>query len=144
MKIHEIISEDTNKLTPVVEGSTAQGLSSIKAKMHKHHADASQGYILSRDVGGYDRTYHLNRMMMATAMADGKSKKPVKMDQSSFIEEYNVAFPYTDEEHMMVFQAMATIPSDGGELEKRGKSQEPTDTNKVSAVATKKKNKYGV
>jgi hypothetical protein len=130
MKIYEIIAE---------------GLS-VKpgGKIHNHALDASQGYMLSRDVGGYDRTYHLNRMMMAAAMADGKSKKPVDMDNSSFVEKYNVAFPYSDEERLMMFQAMATIPSDGEELEKRGKSREPKDTNVKSAVATKKKNKYGV
>jgi nicotinamide mononucleotide adenylyltransferase len=113
-------------------------------KMNKHHVDGSQGYTLTRDVGGYDRTYHLNRFWMATAMADGKSKKPVDMDASSFAEKYNVAFPYTDEEQMMIFQAMATIPTDGQEMEKRGKSKEPDDTNKVSAVAKPKRNKYGI
>ena len=113
-------------------------------KLHNYHADATQGYILSRDVGGYDRTYHLNRIMMAAAMADGKSKKPVDMPDSSFVEKYNVAFPYTDEEHLMMFQAMATIPTDGSELEKRSKSKEPDDTNKTSIVATPKKNKYGI
>lgn len=114
------------------------------AKMHKHHDDASQGHFLMRDVGGYDRTYHLNRIMMATAMADGKSKKPVDMPNSSWVEKYNVAFPYTDEEQMMMFQALATIPSDAKELSKRGKSKEPDDTNTVSAVAKPKRNQYGV
>lgn len=113
-------------------------------KMDKNHVDGGQGYMLSRDIGGYDRVYHLNRIMMAAAMADGKNKKPVDMDASSWVEKYNVAFPYTDEEHLMMFQAMATIPTDGGELEKRGKSKEPDDTNKVSAVAKPKKNKYGI
>ena len=113
-------------------------------KMHKHHLDASQGYFRIRDVGGYDRTYHLNRTMMAAAMADGKSKKKVDMPPDSWVEKYNVAFPYTDEEHLMMYQAMATIPTDGGELEKRGKSKEPNDTNKTSPVAKPKRNKYGV
>jgi hypothetical protein len=111
---------------------------------HQNHKDAGQGYILSRDVGGYDRTYHLNRIMMATAMADGKSKKPVDMPDSSFVEKYNVAFPYTDEERLMMFQALATIPSDSGELEKRAKSRESSDTNKTSPVNKPKKNKYGI
>jgi hypothetical protein len=113
-------------------------------KIHKPHSDASQGHVLMRDKGGYDRTYHLNRIMMAAAMADGKSKKAVSMDNSSFVEKYNVAFPYTDEEHLMMFQAMATIPTDGGELDKRGKSVEPRDTNTLSTVANVKRNKYGV
>ena len=113
-------------------------------KMHQHHIDGGQGATLFRDVGGYDRIYHLNRMMMATAMADGRSKKAVDMPDSSWYEKYNIAFPYTDIEHMMVNQALATIPSDAGELEKRSKSKEPDDTNKVSPVAKPKRNKYGV
>jgi hypothetical protein len=113
-------------------------------KMHPNHVDGSQGYILSRDVGGYDRTYHLNRVMMAAAMADGRSHSPVDMDGSSWVEKYNVAFPYTDMEHAMMMQAFATVPTDRGELEKRGKSKEPEDTNTTSAVAKPKKNKYGV
>ena len=83
-------------------------------------------------------------MMMATAMADGRSKKAVNMPDSSWYEKYNIAFPYTDIEHMMVNQAMATIPTDGGELEKRSKSKEPDDTNKTSIVAKPKKNQYGI
>ena len=112
---------------------------------HDHSIDAGQGGgVLMRDVGGYDRTYHLNRIMMATAMADGKSKKAVDMPASSFVEKYNVAFPYTDEEQMMMYQALATIPSDAGELDKRSKSEEPKDTNKISPVNKRKPNRYGV
>jgi hypothetical protein len=95
----------------------------------------SQGSILMRDVGGYDRTYHLNRIMMATAMADGANKKPVDMDGASFIEKFNIAFPYSDLEHLMMMQAMATIPTDGKELAKRSKSVEPSDTNIQSPIS---------
>ena len=112
--------------------------------MHQHHIDAGQGYTLARDVGGYDRTYHLNRMGMAMAMADGRSKKPVNVDPSSWVEKYNVYFPYTDMEQMMVNQALATIPSDAQEMEKRGKSKETKDTNITSPVAKSKSNKYGI
>jgi hypothetical protein len=104
-------------------------------KMHPHHAAVQQGAILARDVGGYDRTYHMNRLLMAAAIADGSSKKPIDIDDSSFVEKYNVIFPYTDIEHMMMLQAMATIPTDGGELQKRGKSKEPEDTYTVSPVS---------
>ena len=110
-------------------------------KMNKHHVDAGQGAVRMRDVGGYDRVYHLNRIWMATAMADGKSAKPVDMDSSSFIEKYNIAVPYTDAEHLMVMAAMATIPTDGQELAKRSKSKEPSDTNTLSPVANWMKKK---
>jgi hypothetical protein len=99
-----------------------------------HLKQAAHGAIRSRDVGGYDRTYHLNRLWMAAAMADGKSKRPVDMDAASFVEKYNVAFPYSDLEHLMLLQAMATIPTDSKELIKRGKSEEPKDTYTVSPV----------
>lgn len=102
------------------------------------------GTIRMRDVGGYDRTYHLNRIMMAAAMADGKSKNAVDMDAASFVEKYNVAIPYSDAEELMMYQAMATIPTDGKELVKRGRSEESPDTNKTSPMAPRKKNKYGV
>lgn len=92
------------------------------------------GMVRMRDVGGYDRAYHLNRIMMATAMADGRSKKPVDMDAASFVEKYNVAVPYSDLEELMMYQAMATIPTDAKELIKRGKSQESSDTNATSPV----------
>jgi hypothetical protein len=104
-------------------------------------ANKSQGSVRMRDVGGYDRTYHLNRIWMAAAMADGASKKPVDMDSASFVEKYNVAFPYTDAEHLMVLQAMATIPTDGKELEKRSKSQESDDTYITSPVSNWNKKK---
>ena len=109
--------------------------------IHPDHQAASQGIIRMRDQGGYDRTYHLNRIWMATAMADGKSTKPVDMDASSWIEKYNVAVPYTDAEHLMILAAMATIPTDSKELLKRSKSVEPKDTNTVSPVANWMKTK---
>ena len=110
-------------------------------KMSDNFKDASLGVTRMRDIGGYDRTYHLNRFWMATAMADGTSSKAVDMDTSSWAEKYNVAVPYTDAEHLMVLAAMATIPTDAKELSKRGKSVEPKDTYTVSPVANWMKKK---
>jgi hypothetical protein len=106
-----------------------------QGKIHKDHASVQQGVHKVRDVGGYDRTYHLNRLWMATAMADGKSKKPVKMDASSWVEKYNTAHPYTQEEHNMLHQAMKTVPTDHKEVQPFGKSMEPDDTHKVSPTS---------
>jgi hypothetical protein len=115
MKIHDLLESREGKMSDDLKG-------------------AHQGSIRLRDQGGYDRTYHLNRIMMATAMSDGKSKKALDMDSASFVEKYNVAFPYTDLEHLMMMQAMATIPTDGKELQKRSKSEEPKDTNTQSTL----------
>jgi len=105
-----------------------------EGKIHKHHADASPGITKVRDVGGYDRVYHMNRLMMAMAMADGKSKDAVEMDNASFAEKYNTIHPYSEEEHNMFIAASKTIPSDTKVVIPYSKSQEPTDTNKQSLV----------
>lgn len=105
-----------------------------EGKLHHHAAAASRGTHKTRDKGGYDRTYHMNRIMMAAAMADGKSKKPVDMDEASWVEKYNTAHPYTEEEHNMLHQAMATIPTEHKEVVPWSKSSEPNDTHKVSPV----------
>jgi hypothetical protein len=104
-------------------------------KVKHRHAAVQQGVSKSRDVGGYDRVYHMNRLWMATAMADGKSSKPVDMDSASWVEKYNTEHPYTEEEHKMFASAHNTIPTDHKEILPWSKSQEPDDTHKVSPVS---------
>jgi len=103
-------------------------------KIGKRAAAASQGTHKIRDKKHGDRLYHLTRMMMATAMADGKSKKAVDMDSESWGAKYNISIPYTEEEHNMLYQAMATVPTDHKTVVKFSKSQEPSDTYKASPV----------
>jgi hypothetical protein len=105
-----------------------------EGKLHKSAAAASQGTHKLRDKGGYDRSNHLNRIMMAAAMADGRSKKPVDMDEASWVEKYNTAHPYTEEEHNMLHQAMATIPTEHKEVVPFSKSQEHSEIHKTSPV----------
>jgi len=102
--------------------------------IHKHHGDATQGIYKARDVGGYDRIYHMNRLWMAMAMADGKSQDAVEMDNASFAEKYNTVHPYTEEEYNMYISATKTIPSDTKDVVPYSKSQEPSDTNTTSLV----------
>ena len=109
-------------------------LTEADGKIDKDHAEASQGVFKARDVGGYDRIYHMNRMWMAMAMADGKSQDAVEMDAASFAEKYNTVHPYTEEEYNMFIAATKTIPTDRKDLVPYSKSQEPTDTNKKSLV----------
>ena len=105
-----------------------------EGKPHQHHIDATPGIYKVRDVGGYDRTYHINRLMMAAAMADGKSQDAVEMDNASFIEKYNTVHPYTEEEYNMFISATKTIPTDRKDVVPYSKSQEPSDTNTKSLV----------
>ena len=113
-----------------------EGLSvTPSGKMNKDHERAQKGTHLTRDIGGYDRVYHMNRLMMAMAVADGKSKKaPDGVDASSWSEKYNTIHPYSEEEHNMIHQAMKIVPTDGQEITSDHRSKESEDTHKVSPV----------
>ena len=90
-----------------------------------------------RDNGGYDRTNHLNRVMMAAAMHDGKTNKPIprdQMDPASWVEKYNTAHPYTQEEDNMVQGALKTIGADSEQIIARRESSETPGTHKISPV----------
>lgn len=103
----------------------------------KQAVNSSQGTILSRDIGGYDRIYHMNRLWMAMACSDGKSTKaPEGVDASSFAEKYNTIHPYTEVERNMVKQAMAVVPTDSHDLIKDHRSIEQDDVHKVSPVSS--------
>jgi hypothetical protein len=106
----------------------------VTTKIRKDHAQAMPGAHLARDPSTVDRLYHMNRMMMAMAMADGKSKKPVEMDTSSWAEKYNTIHPYTPEEHNMVYQALATLPTTHKHPVADHRSIEADDVHKVSPV----------
>jgi len=105
-----------------------------EGKMHHRHSQATQGVSKSRDVGGYDRIYHLNRLMMAMGMADGMSQDAVEMDNASFAEKYNTVHPYTEQEYNMFISATKTIPTDKKNVVPYSKSKEPEDTNTTSLV----------
>jgi hypothetical protein len=83
-----------------------------------------------RDNGGYDRTYHLNRIMMAAACHDGKD-----MDPGSWTEKYNTAHPYTKEEDNMIIGAMKTIGAEHHHPVSDHRSTEQPDIYKTSPVA---------
>ena len=72
---------------------------------------STRGVSKFRDPGGYDRTYELNRIMMATACADG-TDTPLKIDAESWSGKYNTAHPYTDIESKMLKQAFKAVGSD--------------------------------
>lgn len=106
-----------------------------KTPIKKRQAAVQQGVLKGRDVGGYDRTYHANRIAMAMAQADGKSEKPLDSPEASWNEKYNTYHPYTQEEWNMVKSAMGTVPTDSEEVLPWTKSTEPKDTHKSSPVS---------
>lgn len=116
--------------------------SKANGKIRKDHAGASLGVYKARDVGGYDRIYHMNRLTMAMSMADGKSQDAVEMDASSFAEKYNTVHPYTEQEYNMFISASKTIPTDSETIVPYSKSKESADTHTKSAVLTTKRFKF--
>lgn len=105
-----------------------------EGKLSKRQQNPTVGLHKFRDPGGYDRTYELNRVMMAVACADG-SNNPIDMNQASWVGKYNTASPYTKEEHNMVKQAFRAVGSESydlnhGDLE----SQEVESTNTESPI----------
>ena len=109
-------------------------LTEADGKIPKHAEQATKGVFKVRDVGGFDRVYHMNRLWMAMAMADGKSQDAVDMDSASFVEKYNTVHPFTEEEYNMYVAATKTIPTDKKSVVPYSKSMEPEDTNKKSLV----------
>ena len=86
-----------------------------------------------RDPGGYDRTYELNRIMMAVASADGTT--PLEIDAETWSGRYNTAHPYTDIESKMLKQAYKAVGSDIVDLNHGDdESTELPDTNTQSIV----------
>lgn len=116
--------------------------SKANGKIRKDHAEASLGVYKARDVGGYDRIYHMNRLTMAMARADGKSLDAVDMDASSFAEKYNTVHPYTEQEYNMFISASKTIPTDQETIVSYSKSKESEGTQKKSAVLVAKRPKF--
>ena len=114
MRAKEFVVESSGKLRP-----------SHSATMTSAHA--------FRD-NGVDRAYNLNRMMMAAAMHDGKSKKAVDMNSGSWSEKYNTAHPYTEEENNMVCGALKTVGAEHHDVVSDRHSTEPTDVYRVSPV----------
>jgi len=102
-------------------------------KMSDRQRMSTRGVSKFRDPGGYDRTYELNRIMMATACADGTT--PLKIDAESWSGRYNTAHPYTDIESKMLKQAFKAVGSDYVDLNSGDdNSEELASTDIVSPV----------
>ena len=110
MKINEILTEGK------------------KGIIDPDHAGSHGSAIRFRDVGGYDRTYHLLRLMMAAAAANGIDQTAIpEFEQESWIEKYNTAFAYTEADHNMILSALKTVDSEFDIVAPWKQSHEPLD-----------------
>jgi len=86
-----------------------------------------------RDENCADRTYELNRIMMAAAATDGTFVPDI--DGESWAGRYNISVPYTQEEQNMLMMAYKAAGSDFHDLNKGDlKSKELAGTNTQSTV----------
>lgn len=95
---------------------------------------ATRGLTIFGDGERANSDYTLNRVMMATAMADG-SGAPIDMDEKSWIGKKRGAYPYTEIEHKMLIQAFKAAGAEYTDLNKGDMdSEEVPSTNTQSPV----------
>jgi hypothetical protein len=86
-----------------------------------------------RDEDCADRTYELNRIMMAVAVTDGTFVPDI--DGESWAGRYNIAAPYTQEENDMLMMAYKATGSEFHDLNNgdlRSRELESTNTQSIA------------
>jgi hypothetical protein len=102
-------------------------------KISKRNQNATVGLHKFRDKNLADRVYELNRIMMAAASTDGTFVP--EMDNESWAGRYDIAAPYTQEEHDMLIMAYKASGSSFHDLNKGDlKSQEHPAVNTTSPM----------
>jgi hypothetical protein len=102
-------------------------------RLSKTKSYATVGLHKFVDPGHADRTYELNRVMMAAASTDGTFVPDI--DGESWAGRYDIAAPYTPEEHNMLKMAYKAIGSEFHDLNSGDlRSQEIPSTSTVSPI----------
>lgn len=103
-----------------------------KGKLTPRQRFASRGIHVFSDTN-YDRSYDLNRVMMAVASTDGVTTP--EMDGESWNAKYNTGHPYTKIESDMLKLAYKAVGVPFKDLNKGDmRSQELPSTNKQSVI----------
>lgn len=104
---------------------------------------ATRGLNKFSDGKKWNGDYTLYRLGLAVAGTDGKTIPDV--DEESWIGKWKVTAPYSEAEQDMLNLAYKQVGANVEDINKGDlRSQELKSTNKVSPIAPKKKNKYGV
>jgi hypothetical protein len=112
-------------------------------KPTKRQTQSTVGLNTYKDGERADSTYTSYRLGMAVAGANGKD--PIDMNGKSWAGKNKTTHPYTHEEQEMLKQAYKAVGAKYKDLNHGDlKSQELDSTNKISPVAKRKLNKYGV
>lgn len=127
---------DTMKISEIIVNESSQNPVKTGIKPDRDQERAMPG--VHRVAGTADRTYDLNRTMMAVACADGVTE-PV-LPEESWAGRNNIAAPYSKQEHEMLKHAYRAVGSPWQNvLDKKfdKHSMEPGDTNTVSPFTKK-------
>jgi hypothetical protein len=112
-------------------------------KPTKRQSQSSKGMNIYGDKERSDSTYVAFKLGQAMASTDGKSKPEI--DAKSWYGKKKTVHPYTKEEQAMFIQAAKAVGADVEDLNHGDmRSLELDSTNKISPVAARKTNKYGV
>jgi hypothetical protein len=102
-------------------------------KISTRNQNATVGLNRFRDAQFADRTYELNRIMMAVASTDGTFVP--ELDGESWAGRNNIAAPYTPEEQNMLKQAYKAVGAEWEDLNHGDlTSQEPPGGNAKSPI----------
>lgn len=96
-----------------------------------HYARGMGRVDLFTDPDYWDRTHHLDRVMRAAAMSDGRGKK-VNVDVNGWAGKYNTAHPYTPEEERIMDDVYKSLGTSVAPNANNSKRSEQDDVNKVS------------
>ena len=109
-------------------------LENKKGKITKRQQQPTRGLNIFAD-NQFDRTYDLNRVMMAVACSDGVN--PINMDSESWVGKNNSAHPYTKEEQDMLKKAYQAAGANWEDLNDGDMdSEEVKSTNVKSPVVS--------
>ena len=112
-------------------------------KPTKRQSQSTKGMNIYGDKEKADSTYVAFKLGQAMASTDGNSKPDI--DAKSWYGKKKTVHPYTKEEQAMFVRAAKAVGADVTDLNHGDmRSLELDSTNKVSPVAKRKLNKYGV
>jgi hypothetical protein len=112
-------------------------------KPTKRHSQSTKGMNIYGDVERANSDYVAFKLGQAMASTDGKNVPEI--DAKSWYGKKKTVHPYTEVEQQMFIKAAKAVGADYTDLNHGDmKSKELDTTNKVSPVASRKTNKYGV
>jgi len=119
-------------------------LSEVRAgKINPTHQQSSRGVNTYKDGERASGDYTEYRLSLALACADGKT--PIEMDPKSWFGKKKLAFPYTKIEQDMLKQGYKVVGAKYKDLNHGDLNSEELETvNKISPIASPRRNKYGI